>query len=150
MTNQTTIENHPDSEEHNDIILRTTGLTKRFGKLEAVKDLNLELRRGEVFGFLGPNGAGKSTTVGMILGLVALTAGSIELFGLNVKGNQWAALRRVGAVIEEPAFYPYLSGWDNLDTLARAIGGISKVKIDEVLEQVNLVCHRRGEWYAYL
>jgi len=86
----------------------------------------------------------------MILGLVALTAGSIELFGLNVKGNQWAALRRVGAVIEEPAFYPYLSGWDNLDTLARAIGGISKVKIDEVLEQVNLVCHRRGEWYAYL
>ena len=81
MANQTTIEPLPISGAGNDIILRTTGLTKRFGKLEAVKDLNLELRRGEVFGFLGPNGAGKSTTVGMILGLVAPTAGSIELFG---------------------------------------------------------------------
>jgi ABC-2 type transport system ATP-binding protein len=138
MVNQTTIGPLPGSGEHNDIILRTTGLTKRFGKLEAVKNLNLELRRGEVFGFLGPNGAGKSTTVGMILGLVAPTAGSIELFGLKLRGNQWAALRRVGAVIEEPAFYPYLSGWDNLEALVRAIGGIPRAKIDEVLERVGL------------
>lgn len=148
MTNQTTIEPHPSSEKHNDIILRTTDLTKRFGKLEAVKDLNLELRRGEVFGFLGPNGAGKSTTVGMILGLVAPTAGSIEVFGLKLKGNQWAALRRIGAVIEEPAFYPYLSGWDNLETLAKAIGGISRAKIDEVLERVNLQ-DRAGDRYGH-
>jgi ABC-2 type transport system ATP-binding protein len=138
MTNQTTKELHSGSEEGNDIILRTTGLSKRFGKLEAVKDLNLELRRGEVFGFLGPNGAGKSTTVGMILGLIAPTAGNIELFGLKLNGNQWAALRRVGAVIEEPAFYPYLSGRDNLEALARAIGGISRAKIAEVLELVGL------------
>lgn len=148
MTNQTTIEPHPSSEKHNDIILRTTDLTKRFGKLEAVKDLNLELRRGEVFGFLGPNGAGKSTTVGMILGLVAPTAGSIEVFGLKLKGNQWAALRRIGAVIEEPAFYPYLSGRDNLETLAKAIGGISRAKIDEVLERVNLQ-DRAGDRYGH-
>jgi len=148
MTNQTTIEPHPGSEKHNDIILRTTNLNKRFGKLEAVKDLNLELRRGEVFGFLGPNGAGKSTTVGMILGLVAPTAGSIEVFGLKLKGNQWAALRRIGAVIEEPAFYPYLSGWDNLEALARAIGGISRAKIDEVLERVNLQ-DRAGDRYGH-
>ena len=148
MTNQTTIEPHPSSEKHNDIILRTTDLTKRFGKLEAVKNLNLELRRGEVFGFLGPNGAGKSTTVGMILGLVAPTAGSIEVFGLELKGNQWAALRRIGAVIEEPAFYPYLSGRDNLETLAKAIGGISRAKIDEVLERVNLQ-DRAGDRYGH-
>ncbi len=138
MTNQTTIETGLGSEKYGEVILRTTGLTKHFGKLEAVKDLNLELRRGEIFGFLGPNGAGKSTTVGMILGLIAPTAGSIELFGRKLNGNQWAALRRVGAVIEEPAFYPYLSGRDNLEALARAIGGISRVKIAEVLELVGL------------
>ncbi len=148
MTNQTTIEPHPGSEKHNDVILRTIGLTKHFGKLEAVKDLNLELRRGEVFGFLGPNGAGKSTTVGMILGLIAPTAGSIEIFGLKLKGNQWAALRRIGAVIEEPSFYPYLSGWDNLEALARAIGGISRAKIGEVLERVNLQ-DRAGDRYGH-
>jgi len=82
-----------------DVILRTIGLTKRFGSLEAVKNLNLELRRGEVFGFLGPNGAGKSTTVGMILGLIAPTAGSIELFGEKQDGHRWPALRRIGAII---------------------------------------------------
>jgi len=138
MTNQTTVESHPGSETYGEVVLRTIGLTKHFGKLEAVKDLDLELRRGEIFGFLGPNGAGKSTTVGMILGLIAPTAGSIELFGFKLNGNQWAALRRVGAVIEEPAFYPYLSGRDNLEALARAIGGISRVKIAEVLELVSL------------
>ena len=148
MANQTTMETLPGSEECNEVILRTTGLTKHFGKLEAVKNLNLELRRGEVFGFLGPNGAGKSTTVGMILGLVAPTAGSIELFGLNLEGNLWAALRRVGAVIEEPAFYPYLSGRDNLEALAKAIGGIPRAKIEEVLERVNLQ-NRAGDRYDH-
>ena len=132
-----------------DVILNIIGLTKYFGKLAAVKGLNLELRRGEVFGFLGPNGAGKSTTVGMILGLVAPTAGSIELFGRKLDGNRWAALRRVGAIIEEPAFYPYLSGRDNLETLARAIGGIEKTKIDEVLERVNLLERRHDRYSQY-
>jgi len=148
MTNQTTKELHSGSREGNEIILRTIGLTKRFGNLEAVKDLNLELRRGEVFGFLGPNGAGKSTTIGMILGLIAPTAGNIELFGLKLNGNRWRALRRVGAVIEEPAFYPYLSGRDNLVVLARAIGGIPSAKIDEVLERVNLR-DRAGDQYGH-
>ena len=149
MTTQTDTELHPDSREGDDIILHTSGLTKRFGKLEAVKDLNLELRRGEVFGFLGPNGAGKSTTVGMILGLVAPTAGQIELFGLMLNGNRWAQLRRVGAVIEEPAFYPYLSGWDNLEALGRAIGDIPKTKITEVLERVNLLDRARDRYDHY-
>ena len=138
----------PNFGKDNDVILGTVGLTKRFGRIEAVKDLNLELRRGEVFGFLGPNGAGKSTTVGMILGLITPTAGSIELFGEKFEGHQWSALRRVGAVIEEPAFYPYLSGRDNLEALARAIGGIKKTKIDEVLERVNLL-ERGGDKYSH-
>jgi ABC-2 type transport system ATP-binding protein len=123
---------------NDDVVLRTFGLTKRFGRLTAVKDLSIELRRGEVFGFLGPNGAGKSTTVGMILGLIAPTAGRIELFGRSLHDDMWKSLRRVGAVIEEPAFYPYLSGWDNLQALATAIGGIKMDKIDEVLVRVNL------------
>jgi ABC-2 type transport system ATP-binding protein len=149
MTNKTTVGPLPSSGEGNEIILRTIGLTKRFGNLEAVKDLNLELHRGEVFGFLGPNGAGKSTTVGMILGLVAPTAGSIELFGLNLEDHQWAVLRRVGAVIESPAFYPYLSGWDNLAALARAIGGIPMARIGEVLERVNLLDRAKDLYGRY-
>ena len=74
----------------------------------------------------------------MILGLIAPTAGSIELFGVKQDGNHWAALRRIGAIVEEPAFYPYLSGRDNLEVLARSIGGIPKSKIAEELERVNL------------
>jgi len=138
MTTQTTIVSDSPAGKGNDVILRTIGLTKRFGSLVAVKNLNLELRRGEVFGFLGPNGAGKSTTVGMILGLIAPAAGKIELFGKKLDGNSWPLLRRVGAIIEEPAFYPYLSGRDNLEALSRAIGGVPKTKIDEVLKRVNL------------
>jgi ABC-2 type transport system ATP-binding protein len=131
------------------VTLRTKNLTKRFGQLVAVKDLNLELHRGEVFGFLGPNGAGKSTTVGMILGLVAPTSGSIEIFGQNLMQNRWAVLRRVGAIIEEPAFYPYLSGRNNLIALATAIGGIPDGKIDEVLERVNLLDRANDRYDHY-
>ena len=131
------------------VVLRTTGLSKSFGKLEAVKNLNLELRRGEVFGFLGPNGAGKSTTVGMILGLIAPTGGSVELFGVKQDGNRWAALRRIGAIVEEPAFYPYLSGWDNLQVLAKSIGGIPKTRIEEELERVNLSDRSRDQYGHY-
>lgn len=132
-----------------DIVLRTVGLSKRFGSLEAVKSISFELRRGEVFGFLGPNGAGKSTTVGIILGLIAPTAGSLELFGVKQDGNRWKELRRVGAIIEEPAFYPYLSGWDNLEVLSRSIGGIPKSKITEVMERVNLLERARDQYGHY-
>ena len=132
-----------------DVILRTTGLTKYFGTLGAVKNLNLELRKGEVFGFLGPNGAGKSTTVGMLLGLITPTAGEIEIFGLNLNEHRWSILRRIGAIIEEPSFYPYLSGWDNLEALSIAIGDVSKAKIKEVLERVNLFDRARDRYQTY-
>ena len=134
---------------NNDVVLRTTGLTKYFGKLAAVKDLNLELHYGEVFGLLGPNGAGKSTTVGMLLDLIAPTAGDIEIFGLRLKEHRWPILRRVGAIIEEPSFYPYLSGRDNLEALARAIGGIPGSKITDVLERVNLLDRARDRYGTY-
>jgi ABC-2 type transport system ATP-binding protein len=143
------METQSESAARGEVVLRVTGLSKSFGKLEAVKNLNLELRRGEVFGFLGPNGAGKSTTVGMILGLIAPTAGSIELFGVTQNGNRWAALRRIGAIVEEPAFYPYLSGWDNLQVLAESIGGIPKSKITEVLERVTLLDRAKDQYGHY-
>ena len=149
MTTGTSTAPLTEAKQAGEIVLRTTGLTKHFGTLEAVKDLDIELRRGEVFGFLGPNGAGKSTTVGMILGLIAPTAGSIELFGRKIDGDRWPALRRIGAVIEEPAFYPYLSGWDNLEALARAIGGIPPTMIREVLERVNLLDRARDRYSHY-
>jgi ABC-2 type transport system ATP-binding protein len=129
-----------------EVVLRTIGLSKRFGTFDAVKGVNLELRRGEVFGFLGPNGAGKSTTVGMILGLIAPTSGSVELFGMKQDGNRWPALRRIGAIVEEPAFYPYLSGWKNLEVLRRTIGGIASGKITEVLERVHLLDRAKDQY----
>jgi ABC-2 type transport system ATP-binding protein len=149
MTTQTIRSSNQTQTKNNDVILRTTGLTKRFGSLVAVNNLNLELRRGEVFGFLGPNGAGKSTTVGMILGLVAPSTGRIELFGKKLDGNSWPLLRRVGAIIEEPAFYPYLSGRDNLEVLSRSIGGVAKNKIDEVLKRVNLFERAKDRYSNY-
>jgi ABC-2 type transport system ATP-binding protein len=132
-----------------EIILRTTGLTKKFGKRTAVHDLNLEVRRGEVFGFLGPNGSGKSTTVSMIVGLIAPTSGSVNAFGLELKDHYWEIMRRVGATIETPAFYPYLSAWDNLELFATAIGGISQSKIKEVLERVYLLSRARDKYKQY-
>jgi ABC-2 type transport system ATP-binding protein len=149
MNATTALPNKPGTKASNDIILRTSGLTKSFGTLKAVNNLNIEIRRGEVFGFLGPNGAGKSTTVGMILNLIAPTSGSVELFGRNLNKDPWAALRRIGAVIETPAFYPYLSGWDNLEALAISIGGISKHKIFEVLQRVNLLDRAKDEYSQY-
>ncbi len=149
MTTPVNTEISLESKRDKDIILRTTGLTKSFGKIEAVKDLDLEIYRGEVFGFLGPNGAGKSTTVGMILGLIAPTSGSLELFGQKLIKNCWAALRRVGAIIEEPAFYPYLSGWNNLEALAKAIGDIPRERITEVLGRVNLIDRANDRYDHY-
>ncbi|MDO8716945.1 MAG: ABC transporter ATP-binding protein [Dehalococcoidales bacterium] len=146
MTNQTVVESHPAL---GDVILRTVGLTKHFGNFQAVKGISFELHRGEVFGFLGPNGAGKSTTVSMILGLIAPTAGSVELFGVKQHGERWAELRRIGAIIEEPAFYPYLSGWDNLEVLAKSIGDIPRNKITEVLERVNLLDRAKDQYGHY-
>jgi ABC-2 type transport system ATP-binding protein len=105
-----------------EVVLQTSGLTKRFGDLVAVDHLDLSVRSGEVFGFLGPNGSGKSTTVGMLLGLIHPTAGEVALFGKDPREDHDLVRRRVGTIIEAPAFYPYLSGRDNLRALATAAG----------------------------
>src|SRR5665811_2094112 len=87
------------------VVLETRGLTKRFGKVTAVDDLDLTVHEGEVLGFLGPNGSGKSTTVSMVLGLVAPTDGSVHIMGEPLADNPALVADNVGAIIENPAFY---------------------------------------------
>ena len=94
--------------------IETEGLTKRYGSITAVDNLSLQVPDAGVFGLLGPNGSGKTTSMGMLLGLIRPTAGSIRLFGNAVEGVHPDSLRRIGAIVEEPNFYPYLSGRDNL------------------------------------
>jgi ABC-2 type transport system ATP-binding protein len=118
------------------------GLTKRYGDAAAVDGLDLTVERGELFGFLGPNGAGKTTTIRMILGLILPTSGRAELLGEPVQIDR-APLGKVGALVEEPAAWKYLSGRKNLEYLARAGGDGEAVRrrlarVDEVLDEVGL------------
>ncbi len=127
----------------NGAVLEVDGLTKRFKDTVAVRDLTFAVQEGEVLGFLGPNGAGKSTTVGMILGLIHPDAGSVRVLGHEVETHQHVVADHVGAIIENPAFYPYLSGRDNLKAHAMAVGGVPEGRIDELLSLVNL--NERGK-----
>jgi len=120
-------------------IISASKLTKRFRRVLAVDGLDLEVERGEVFGFLGPNGAGKSTTLRMMVGLIRPTRGSVRLFGHDVWREHCAALRNVGAMIESPAFYKYLSGRDNLRILYNTGGNCTRKQIDETLDIVGLL-----------
>jgi ABC-2 type transport system ATP-binding protein len=121
-----------------DDVLTIRGLTKRFGSVLAVDHLDMDIRRGQVLGFLGPNGSGKSTTVSMVLGLVRPTEGSIYIMGKPLQDDPSLVARHVGAIIENPAFYPFLSGRDNLRAQARLAGGIPESRIDELLKLVNM------------
>src|SRR5438105_1372164 len=130
-------------------ILRTEGLWKRYGEVTAVADMNLRVYEREVFSFLGPNGAGKSTTVGMILGLVRPTRGRALVYGNDMATHPWPVLKRIGAVIETPAFYPYLSGYDNLRQLSITLGDIPKARIAEMLDLVGLTDRARDAYKNY-
>jgi ABC-2 type transport system ATP-binding protein len=120
----------------------THDLTKRYGDLVAVDGVELTVRSGEVYGFLGPNGAGKTTTLRMLLGLIRPSAGTVRVLGRAPGPGQ---LHGVGALIEGPAFYPYLSGLDNLRVLARYTG-VPAARIVTVLEMVDLA-DRAGDRY---
>jgi ABC-2 type transport system ATP-binding protein len=119
-------------------ILATSGLGKKFGDRWAVKDLDLEVYSGDVFGFLGPNGAGKSTTIRMILTLLSPTAGSVKIFGREVKENREFVLSRVCGIVEKPDFYLYLSAYKNLEFLGSLTHKVTKNEIIEALEVVGL------------
>ena len=129
--------------------LRALALSKAYGKRLAVDHLDLQVDRGELFGFLGPNGAGKTTTIRMALGLVAPTNGSIEILGLEVRRNRSKVLPRVGALVESPALYGYMSGRNNLRAFADLLGGVKEKRIDEVLEIVSLTGRDKDKVKTY-
>jgi ABC-2 type transport system ATP-binding protein len=120
------------------VVLRTHGLSKKFGGRWAAKDLNLEVHRGDVFCFLGPNGAGKSTTIRMILTLLRPTFGSIEIFGKDLHQYRSSVLSRVSGIVEKPDFYPYLSAYKNLEILGSMSCPVRKDEIIASLEAVGL------------
>src|SRR5579885_2433879 len=134
-------------------VISTSRLTKVFGNLVAVNDLHLQVMRGDVFGFLGPNGSGKTTTIRMLLGLIRPTAGRAILFGMDTAYQLPDILQRVGAIVETPVFYPYLSGLDNLRVIAAASGMMSGKANDrrlaEVLEIVELRSYEKLAYRKY-
>lgn len=137
------------SSRSTEVVLRTRDLSKQYGNRRAVDHLNLEVYRGEIFGFLGPNGAGKTTTIRMALGLITPTAGRVEILGQDVATHKARVLPRVGALIETPALYLYMSGRDNLRAVSAVLGGVPKERIDTVLALVGLQARQRDRVRTY-
>jgi ABC-2 type transport system ATP-binding protein len=137
-----------------ELAIGTSGLTKRFrGGQLAVNQVDLVVPRGAVYGFLGPNGSGKTTTIRMLLGLAFPTSGSAEILGRTMSAGAISVLSRVGSLVEGPAFYPYLSGWDNLaryDAADRSVSArTAKGRIGEALDRVGLSAAARKKFRNY-
>jgi ABC-2 type transport system ATP-binding protein len=137
-----------------ELAIASSGLTKRFrGGQLAVDGVDLAVPAGSVYGFLGPNGSGKTTTIRMLLGLAYPTSGSARVLGTPMPDGAVRVLSRVGALVEGPAFYPYLSGWDNLaryDAADRtAAAGTARARIGEAMERVGLTGAARKKFRNY-
>ncbi len=126
-------------------VLSTQQLTKHFGPIKAVNQLNLNVEKGSVYGILGPNGSGKTTTLGMVLGVINSTSGNYRWFD---KDNNDDNRKRIGALLEQPNFYPYLSGEENLKVVAK-IKGVDEVHINKALSSVNLSERKKSEARTY-
>ncbi|RJP63332.1 MAG: ABC transporter ATP-binding protein [Ignavibacteriales bacterium] len=123
----------------NEKIIEVSGLTKKYKNLIAVNNLDLNVYRGDVFGFLGPNGAGKSTTIRMLLTLIKPTSGNIKIFGKSLQKNRLEILKKIGAIVEKPDFYLYLTAYKNLEILGKISGAdVSKQNLMKHLEIVGL------------
>lgn len=118
--------------------LKIEHLNKYFGKRQILHDISFETYPGEVFGFLGPNGAGKTTTIKIAVGLLRLDDGDIEINGKSLVKNYEAAMADIGGIVENPEFYKYMTGMQNLRQYARMRGGIDQKRIDEAVEIVGL------------
>ncbi|MMZ60372.1 putative ABC transporter ATP-binding protein YxlF [compost metagenome] len=119
-------------------ILRTTQLTKSYKGLEVVSNVNMSIKKGEIYGFLGPNGAGKTTIMRLITNLIKPTCGDIEIFGQKLTPSSYDLLGRIGSIIEYPVFYDKLSARGNLELHCEYMGYYNKKSIDEALDLVNL------------
>jgi ABC-type multidrug transport system ATPase subunit len=135
-----------DNDVSHETVVETSELTKRYGDRLAADRVSLTVRRGEVYGFLGPNGAGKTTTLRMILGLIRPTSGSAVVLGQPAGTTE--AIARVGALVEGPGFYPYLSGRDNLRVMAR-YRGLPESVADQALERVDLATRGADRFKSY-
>jgi ABC-2 type transport system ATP-binding protein len=124
-------------------------IRKQFGAQLAVEQLDLEVKRGEIFGLLGHNGAGKSTAIGMMLGQVWPTAGEVRICGYDVTTDRQHALQKVGAIFEAPAFYDYLSGWRNLEILSHYTARTPAKRIHEVIDWVGLTGREKSKVRTY-
>lgn len=139
-TKNTTLRKEKTFPMSSEVVLRTINLGKQFKKRWAVQDVNLEIHRGDIFGFLGPNGAGKSTTIRMLLSLITPTTGSVELFGHQLSTEREDALAKVAGIVEKPDFYPYLTAFRNMQiTGAMTLGTTpSRTAIMDSLQLVGL------------
>ncbi|WP_340009494.1 ABC transporter ATP-binding protein [Paenibacillus sp. FSL K6-0276] len=119
-------------------VARLQGVTKKIGSKTIVSNLTLDIPPGQIFGFLGPNGAGKTTTIRMMVGLISMSSGDVLISGHSIKSNFKEAISSVGAIVENPEMYKFLSGYQNLRHFARMVPGVEKQRIDEVVELVGL------------
>lgn len=119
-------------------VLKCDNINKVIKKKQILDNVSFELNEGEILGFIGPNGAGKTTTIKLILGLQRITSGTIKINGFDIQKDFVKAIEKVGAIVENPDFYMYLSGRKNLELIANMYKGIGKERIDEVVKLVGL------------
>ena len=119
-------------------ILKCENLCKTFGKKQILKNVSLQIEEGDILGFIGPNGAGKTTTIKLILGLQGITSGKVTINGYDIEKEFTKAIEKVGAIVENPDMYMYLTGYENLKLVANMYKGITQSKIDEVVKLVKL------------
>ncbi len=122
----------------NEAVLQLRNVTKTIGRRTIVSDLSFDIPAGEVFGLLGPNGAGKTTTIRMIVGLISMTKGEITVKGVSVRKQFEQAMTHIGAIVENPEMYKFLTGYQNLVHFARRHSGVTKQRIDEVVQLLGL------------
>lgn len=121
-----------------EIVLKCENIHKKIGKKEILKGISFEIEKGDILGFIGPNGAGKTTAIKLMLGLQKINSGSVYINGYDIKKNFTKAIEKVGAIVENPDFYMYMSGRKNLELKARLYKNITKERIDEVVKLVGL------------
>ncbi|WP_078381260.1 ABC transporter ATP-binding protein [Sutcliffiella halmapala] len=121
-----------------EIAVKLTNVSKEISGKQIIKDVSFEVYKGEVFGFLGPNGAGKTTTIRMMVGLMNITSGDIHIDGASIKTEYEKAVSHVGAIVENPEMYKFLTGYQNLLQYARMTPGITQERLNEVIELVGL------------
>lgn len=119
-------------------ILKCENLCKRFSKKQILKNVSFEINEGDILGFIGPNGAGKTTTIKLMLGLQSITSGKVTINGFDIEKNFTKAIEKVGAIVENPDLYMYLSGYENLKLIANLYKGIDEKRIQEVVKLVKL------------